>query len=107
LANNPLGSLPSGALDNLTSLQTLTLTNTGLGTLPSGLFDDLTSLTVLGLRENSDLECVPSTAGSLSLADDKILVPSGFDGSSSCSCPGDEVCGDCLPGVDGYICTGL
>ncbi|CAN0133037.1 unnamed protein product, partial [Scytosiphon promiscuus] len=105
LANNPLGSLPSGIFDGLQALEILTLTNTSLGTLPSALFDDLASLTVLSLKENSDLECVPSTAGSPSLADDKVLVPAGFDSNSLCSCPGDDVCGDCVAGVDGYICT--
>ena len=107
LANNELGlgSIDSGAFDGLRDLLTLTLSDNELGTLPAGLFEDLEALTVLGLGGNSDLQCVPSTANSPSLAADKVILPTGFVGGV-CSCPGDEVCDDCMDGELGYVCTG-
>lgn len=109
LADNELsgqGALDPGAFEGLGRLLTLTLSNNELEALPSGLFSDLESLTVLGLAGNSDLQCVPSTVGSSSLADDKIILPVGFAFGGVCSCPGDEVCDDCVDGELGYICTG-
>lgn len=107
LANNALGrgTIDSGAFEGLHELLTLTLSDNELGTLPAGLFKDVEALTVLGLGGNSGLQCVPSTAGSPSLAADKIILPAGFV-AGVCSCPGDEVCDDCVDGKLGYICTG-
>lgn len=108
LADNALGqgTIDPGAFQGLGELLTLTLSNNGLGTLPAGLFKGLESLSVLGLAGNSDLQCVPSTAGSPFLAEDKIILPAGFAVGGVCLCPGDEVCDDCVDGKLGYICTG-
>lgn len=109
LDNNMLGDfqygVPPGVFDGLGELQTLTLDNNNLGTLPARLFDDLEDLTVLSLAGNSDLECMPSTAGSSSLVDSKIFLPAGFEDGDECSCPAEEVCDGCIEGEDGYVCT--
>eukprot|EP00903_Cladosiphon_okamuranus_P012425 g11641.t1 len=107
LADNELGTgtIDAGAFEGLRSLQTLTLSNNNLGTLPAGLFEDLEALTVLGLAGNGNLQCVPSTVGSPFLTAGKIL-PTGFSAEGSCSCPGSDVCDDCVEGQLGYICTG-
>ncbi|CAM9558612.1 unnamed protein product, partial [Ectocarpus fasciculatus] len=107
LSDNPLGTtLAAGTFVGLEALQTLTLSNTQLETLQTGLFDGLTALEILGLEGNGDLQCVPSTTGSPALAVSNVLLPAGFDSSASCSCAGEDICSDCLPGEDGYICTG-
>lgn len=110
LADNSLGNsqygVPPGVFDGLKALQTLTLDINDLSTLPAGLFDDLEALTVLSLEGNSGLECMPSTAGSPSLADSKILLPAGFEDGGKCSCPSEELCDGCVGGEDGFVCTG-
>ncbi|CAM9409707.1 unnamed protein product [Ectocarpus sp. 8 AP-2014] len=107
LSDNPLGTtLMAGTFAGLEALETLTLSNTQLETLQAGLFDGLTALETLGLEGNGDLQCVPSTAGSPALAVSNVLLPAGFDSSAVCSCPGEDICSDCLPGENGYICTG-
>lgn len=108
LADNNLGqgTIDSEAFKGLRKLRTLTLSNNDLGALPRGLFEDLESLTVLGLAGNSNLQCLPSTAGSPFLADSKTILPAGFSVGGLCSCPGKEVCDDCIDGESGYICTG-
>lgn len=109
LTDNELGqgALDPGTFGGLGKVETLTLTNNGLGSLPAGLFDGLASLTVLGLAGNDGLQCLPSTADSPSLADDKLILPSGFSAAAGvCPCPGADVCDDCVPGVQGYVCTG-
>eukprot|EP00752_Nemacystus_decipiens_P002732 g2551.t1 len=107
LTNNDLGTgtIDPGAFEGLRDLRELTLSDNDLVTLPAGLFKDLGSLTVLGLGGNSELQCVPSTAGSPSLATNKIVLPTSFVGGV-CSCPEDTVCDDCVGGELGYICTG-
>lgn len=108
LADNELGrgTIDAGAFDGLRELKTLTLSNNDLGALPAGLFSDLAALTVLGLAGNDDLQCVPSTAGSPSLTAGQVFLPTGFAAGGSCSCPGNDVCDDCVEGQLGYICTG-
>lgn len=108
LADNELGqgAIDHRAFEGLEELQTLTLSNNALETLPARLFSDLQSLTVLGLAGNSNLQCVPSTAGSPALAEEKIVLPVGFAAGGICSCPGDNVCVDCVESELGYICTG-
>ncbi|CAN0375718.1 unnamed protein product, partial [Ectocarpus sp. 12 AP-2014] len=60
LRGNSLTTLPTDVFNSLTKLGSLNLNGNVLVTLPSGIFDSLTQLGSLDVRENPDLQCLPT-----------------------------------------------
>ncbi|CAN0233599.1 unnamed protein product [Ectocarpus sp. 12 AP-2014] len=113
LSNTQLETLQAGLFDGLIALEILTtLISVAVVVVRATLQQErhpspFTDPYPKAIQAKVSLSyCKGALVESPALAVSNVLLPAGFDTSAVCSCPGEDICSDCLPGENGLICTG-